>query len=255
MSKTNAVIFKNVSKQYLFGSDYYPSLRDWVASFFSREFFRGKKSFYALRNISFSIKQGESVGFIGLNGAGKSTILKLISKVIVPTSGTVRTNGKIAGLLELGAGFHPELTGRENIFFQGTILGMNKEEIAEYTDAIIAFAGLGDFIDSPVKHFSSGMYARLGFSIAVHLDPDILLIDEVLAVGDAEFREKCYKRINQFCENAHKTVVLVGHSLSMIERFCHRAYWLNQGEIIAEGKPKKIIKKYLDSLKKEANKK
>lgn len=240
-----AVAFHHVSKRYLTGSKYYPSLRDWVATFFSREFFKGKQSFYALHGLNFTVRKGEVVGFIGPNGSGKSTILRLISRVTLPTSGSIETNGKIAGLLELGAGFHPELTGRENIFFQGSILGMDKSEIAERTHDIIAFAALGEFIDSPIKHFSSGMYARLGFSVAIHLNPDVLLIDEVLAVGDAQFREKCYSRIEQFCENTTKSVILVSHSLPMLDRLCQRLYWIDKGEIVDEGLPKEIISKYL----------
>lgn len=250
MSKDGvAVEFRQVSKRYLTGAKYYPSLRDWVTTFFSREFFKGKKSFYALRNISFAVKQGESVGFIGPNGAGKSTILKLISKVTMPTSGSILTNGKIAGLLELGAGFHPELTGRENIFFQGAILGMSQEEIVERTDNIISFADLGEFINSPIKHFSSGMYARLGFSVAIHLDPDILLIDEILAVGDAEFREKCYAIIERFCQDTNKSIILVSHDLPMLKRLCQRLYWIDKGEIIDKGSPRTVISNYLNHTK------
>lgn len=241
-----AISFKSVSKQYLTGERYYPSLRDWISTFFSKEFFKGKKTFYALKNVSFTIRKGETVGFIGQNGAGKSTILKLISKVSAPTSGSIIRQGKIAGLLELGAGFHPELTGRENIFFQGAILGMTKVEIAERTANIIDFAGLGEFIDSPVKHFSSGMYARLGFSIAIHLDPDILLIDEVLAVGDIQFQEKCFSKIDDFCHNREKAVVIVSHNLSMVKRLCQRVFLLKNGEVISEGKPRKIFALYRD---------
>jgi ABC-type polysaccharide/polyol phosphate transport system ATPase subunit len=240
-----AVAFNQVSKKYLVGEKYYPSLRDWVATFFSKEFFKGKKSFYALKDLSFEVRKGESVGFIGPNGAGKSTILKLISRITVPTSGEIGVNGKVAGLLELGAGFHPELTGRENIYFQGAILGMDKRQIEELMGKIIRFSGLRSFIDSPVKHYSSGMHARLGFSVAIHLDPEILLIDEVLAVGDAEFRKKCHKRIESFFKDGNKTVILVAHNLGMIEKLCQRAYWLDRGKLVEVGEPGEVIGRYL----------
>lgn len=240
-----AVAFQRVSKRYLTGERYYPSLRDWVATCFSREFFRGRQSFYALRDLTFAVYEGESVGFIGVNGSGKSTVLKLISKVTKPSSGTISVHGQVTGLLELGAGFHPELTGRENIFFQGTILGMSKHQIAERTDAIIDFAGLEEFIDAPVKHYSSGMYARLGFSIAIHLEPQILLIDEVLVVGDAAFIKKCYTRIEEFCTNATRAVIIVSHNLGMLKRLCKRLYLLDKGHLIAEGEPAEIVRYYL----------
>lgn len=243
-SNSSAILFKNVSKKYLIGEQYYPSLRDWVSTFFSREFFEGKKSFYALRDFNLSIAPGKSVGIIGPNGAGKSTILKLISRVIIPTSGSIETKGKIAGLLELGAGFHPELTGRENIFFQGAILGMSKAEIEKQTSDIIAFSGLGEFIDSPIKHFSSGMYARLGFSVAVHLNPDILLIDEILAVGDLAFYNKCVTFMKEFCRDPRRTVVFVTHSLSSIRDICDEVLWIENGTLYRKGDVKKITKEY-----------
>lgn len=249
VQNTVAVAFKNVSKKYLTGEKYYPSLRDWVATFFSREFFKGKKSFFALKDLTFSIRRGESIGFIGPNGAGKSTILQLISRVISPTSGQIDAHGRVAGLLELGAGFHPELTGRENIFFQGTIMGMRRQEIEDRAEDIIAFADLGEFIDSPVKHFSSGMYARLGFAVAIHVNPDVLLVDEILSVGDAAFQEKCYSTIEKLCHRGDITVVMVSHNLPILERLCQRLYFLDKGKVIASGEPKKIIRLYLDREK------
>ncbi|OGY21984.1 MAG: hypothetical protein A3A65_02990 [Candidatus Chisholmbacteria bacterium RIFCSPLOWO2_01_FULL_49_14] len=245
MMDNTAVSFSHISKQFLIGPKYYPSLRDWVVTFFSREFFRGKQSFYALQDLTFTIRKGESVGFIGPNGAGKSTILKLIARVSLPTSGVLRVNGKVAGLLELGAGFHPELTGRENIYFKGTILGMSKSVISEKMQTIIDFADLGQFIDSPIKLFSSGMYARLGFSVAIHLNPEILLIDEILSVGDASFVEKCYRKIEEFCEDKDRTTIIVSHNLGMLKRLCHRLFLLEQGRIVAEGQPKRIVDTYL----------
>ena len=189
------------------------------------------------------------VGFIGRNGAGKSTLLKLISKVTFPTSGKLTTNGKVAGLLELGAGFHPELTGRENIFFQAAILGMPKKEIRLKEKEMIAFSELGEFIDTPVKYYSSGMYARLGFSVAIYLNPDILLIDEILSVGDASFQDKCIGRIKEFCRSKHKTVIIVSHSFGYLTELCHRIVWLESGAIALEGKPQPVINAYLRSVK------
>lgn len=249
MKNQRAILFNDVSKRYLIGPKYYPSLREWIASFFSKEFFKGKDSFYALRKLNISIDKGESVGLVGPNGAGKTTILKLISKVTAPTSGEIVVDGRVAGLLELGAGFHPELTGRENILFQGTVLGMSRQEIEDKTDDIISFAGLGEFINSPIKQFSSGMHARLGFSIAIHLQPDILLIDEVLAVGDQGFREKSYRKIESFCKDSEKTIVIASHSLPMITRLCERVFWIDKGAIVQDGKPKSVLERYTKNLK------
>ncbi len=246
-----AVEFDHVSKKFLIGPNYYPSLREWVATFFSREYFIGKESFYALKDLTFRIKKGESVGFIGPNGAGKSTILKLIARVTAATEGEIRISGKVTGLLELGAGFHPELTGRENVFFKGTILGMSKKEIEKRMDDIVSFADLGQFIDTPIKLFSSGMYARLGFAVAIHLDPEIFIIDEILSVGDASFVEKCYRRIEEFCQDPQRTTIIVSHNLGMLKRLCTRLYLLEKGQVIAEGNPKTIIKQYLHSIPNE----
>jgi len=241
---TTAISFSNVSKKFLTGKKYYPSLRDWIGTFFSKKFFKGKKSFKALNNVSIEIRKGESVGIIGPNGAGKSTILKLISKVTIPTSGEIKVNGSVAGLLELGAGFHPELTGRENIWFNATILGMKRNEIEQKIDKIIDFSELGKFIESPVKHYSSGMYARLGFSIASHVEPDILLVDEILSVGDEQFRKKSIEKIQKLAKSGKMTLVFVSHSLPYLQKLCDRLILLDKGKVIAEGKSNKIITLY-----------
>lgn len=239
-----SIEFVNVTKTFYKGQNYLPSLRDWFTRLIS-----GKKvtyeKFKAIKNISLSIDAGETVGFVGSNGAGKSTFLKLVSKVTRPTTGEIRTKGKIAGLLELGAGFHLELTGRENIVFKGMLLGNNQKMMEEKFDEIVKFSGLKSFIDMPVKNYSSGMFARLGFSIAIHVDPDILLIDEVLSVGDESFRKKCFSRIKNFCKDKNKTVVFVSHNLAAAEDLCDRVIWLDKGRVMTEGRSKEVIKKYL----------
>jgi ABC-type polysaccharide/polyol phosphate transport system ATPase subunit len=202
-----------------------------------------ERDFWALKNISFEIKQGESVGFIGRNGAGKSTILKLLAGVTKPSNGTMEVNGRVAALIEVGAGFHPELTGRENIYLNGSILGMKKVEIEHQFDSIVAYAELEDFIDTPVKHYSSGMYVRLGFAIAAHTNPDIFLIDEVLAVGDESFQKKCLATLEAHKE-AGKTMILVTHSLDKVEEVCGRCVYMNQGEVGYDGDPVPAIKQY-----------
>jgi lipopolysaccharide transport system ATP-binding protein len=201
------------------------------------------EDFWALRDVSFAVERGEVLGIIGHNGAGKSTILKLLSSITSPTTGRIRINGRLSALIEVGSGFHPELTGRENIFLNGAILGMRRNEIAAKLDSIADFAGIRHFLDVPVKRFSSGMYVRLGFSIAAHLDPDILLLDEVLAVGDASFQEKCLRRIAEL-RQAGKTIVFISHDLSAVERICSRVILMRQGEIVRSGTPAEVIAEY-----------
>lgn len=244
-----AVVFKHLSKKYKKGSKVGLNLRDWLNFLFYRDFTVKSEVFFAVKNLSMTIEEGEVVGFIGRNGAGKSTLLKLASKVTFPTTGVVLTKGKVAGLLELGAGFHPELTGRENIFFQAAILGMTKAEIRAKEPEMIAFSELGDFIDTPVKYYSSGMYARLGFSVAIHLEPDILLIDEILSVGDAAFQDKCISSIKQFCRNRKKTVIIVSHNFGYLTELCNRIVWLESGEVAMQGKPQRVIESYLRSAR------
>jgi lipopolysaccharide transport system ATP-binding protein len=202
-----------------------------------------KEVFWALKNINLEVKAGEVIGIIGPNGAGKSTLLKILSRITPPTEGEAVIRGKLASLLEVGTGFHAELTGRENIFLNGSILGMTRREIAEKFDDIVAFAGIEKFLDTPVKHYSSGMYVRLAFAVAAHLDPDILIVDEVLAVGDLRFRQKCMEKMGEI-KNSGKTIIFVSHDLSSIRALCSRVVLLSQGEITHVGETEKIIKIY-----------
>jgi len=204
---------------------------------------RRSDEFWALQDVSFHVARGETLGIIGHNGAGKSTILKLLSGVTTPTSGEMRIQGRLSALIEVGSGFHPELTGRENVFLSGSILGMRRREIAAKLERIIDFAGVREFIDTPVKHYSSGMYVRLGFSIAAHLEPDILLLDEVLAVGDAAFQVKCLDRINELHRQG-RTIVFISHDLASVERLCGRVLLLSHGRIIANGSARDVIEEY-----------
>ena len=204
---------------------------------------RVNEGFEALKGVSFDVETGRAVGIIGRNGSGKSTLLKLIAGIGKPTMGKVRVNGRISALIELGAGFHPEISGRENIFINGMMLGLSRREVASQLDAIVAFAELEDFIDAPVKTYSSGMYMRLGFSVAIHVDPDILLVDEVLAVGDEAFTHKCLDKFSEFRRRG-KTIVLVTHSLDLIERLCDEAIWLDQGLVKAQGNPRRVVDAY-----------
>lgn len=200
--------------------------------------------FWALRDINFTINQGQTVGVIGPNGSGKSSLLGLIAQTMVPTAGAVRTTGRISALLELGAGFHPELSGRENIYLSAAILGIAREDVRRRFDHIVDFAGLRDFIDMPVKHYSSGMYVRLAFSVAVEMNPDILLIDEVLAVGDMSFQMKCLDRIRQF-QKKGKTILFVSHALETVEEFCSDVLLIHEGRLIMQGNPSDVIFSYL----------
>ncbi len=202
---------------------------------------------HALRDVSFTIPKGQSVGIIGGNGAGKSTLLKLMARVSSPTTGTIEVIGRLVPLIELGAGFHPELSGRENIFLNGIILGLREEEVAARFEDIVAFAELNQFIDMPVKHYSSGMFMRLAFSIAVSMDPDVLLVDEVLSVGDITFQEKCIARMHSFREKG-VTIILVSHSPDLIRSFCERTIVLHQGSIIHDGETNAGLEVYRKSL-------
>lgn len=207
---------------------------------------RNKKSevFTALKNINLTIKKGETVGLVGINGSGKSTLLKLMTKIIYPTQGKIITNGKLTSLLELGAGFHPDFTGRENIYFNAAIFGLTKKEINNRINEIIEFSELGEFIDNPIRTYSSGMYMRLAFSIAINVDAEILLIDEILAVGDQHFQEKCFKKLEELKES-DKTIVIVSHDLNHIESLCNRAVWIDEGGLAMDGEPKKVLSEYL----------
>ena len=215
-----------------------------AASLLSRLWSRaGWQEFWALRDVSFEVKRGEAVGIIGHNGAGKSTILKLLSSITAPSRGQITVNGRLAALIEVAAGFHPELTGRENVYLNGALLGMTRGEISAKMASIVEFAGVAAFIDTPVKRYSSGMNLRLGFAISAHLDPDILLLDEVLAVGDASFQSKCLKRIDQL-KRSGTTIIFVSHNLGAVEGLCDRVLLLRGGQIAASGPPRQVIAEY-----------
>ena len=201
-----------------------------------------------LKNINLQIKRGEVVGLIGVNGSGKSTLLKLMTKIIYPTKGQVETQGKLTSLLELGAGFHPDFSGRENIYFNASIFGLTRKEIDERLNQIIEFSELGNFIDNPVRTYSSGMYMRLAFSVAINVDAEILLIDEILSVGDEHFQEKCFKKLEEL-KSEGKTIVFVTHGMGSVKRFCTRAIWLHQGVIKKDGEVDEVIKEYVEGTK------
>ena len=205
------------------------------------------ETFPALTGVSFSVPRGSTYGVIGRNGSGKSTALKVVAGITKPTSGTVRVTGRISALIELGAGFHPEISGRENVYINGIMLGLSKRQVQDRFDDIVDFAELRDFIDAPVKTYSSGMYMRLGFAVAIHVDPDVLLIDEVLAVGDEGFTHKCLDKFSEFRRRG-KTILLVTHSLNLVERFCDEAIWLDGGRGLAHGDPKRVVGAYLTSV-------
>jgi len=205
------------------------------------------ESIWALRDVSFDADEGEVIGIVGRNGAGKSTLLKILSRITYPTSGEVSVNGRVASLLEVGTGFHDELTGRENIYLNGSILGMRKREVEERFDAIVDFSGVEQFIDTPIKHYSSGMRLRLGFAVAAHLEPDVLIVDEVLAVGDAGFQKKCIQAMEGL-RNSGRTVLFVSHNLAAVENLCSRGIWIDAGKIRMDGAAKDVIASYMGSF-------
>ncbi len=205
-----------------------------------------KEEFWALRGVDFSIDQGEVIGIIGANGAGKSTLLKILTGITPPTEGEVVMRGRVASLLEVGTGFHPELTGRENIFLNGAILGMTRKEIAKKFDDIVEFAGVTQFLDTPVKYYSSGMYVRLAFSVAAHMEPDILLVDEVLAVGDAEFQKKCLGKMEEVTKKSGRTILFISHNMGAIQNLCKKTIFLKKGRIEMFGKTDDVIRAYLE---------
>ncbi len=238
------VVFDGVSKRFILRHERSRSFQEAFVNIWNRRN-RSREEFWALKDVSFNVEKGGSIGLIGENGSGKSTALKLITRIIDPTRGKVRVQGKIAALLELGAGFHPDLTGRENIFLNGSILGMTRREMTDRFPEIVEFAELEAFIDTPIKHYSSGMYARLGFSVAISVEPDILVIDEVLAVGDEAFQRKCLDKIREI-KDAGKTIILVSHSLQMVKDLCAQAVWLNGGVVRAQGDSVKVVDQYLE---------
>jgi len=239
----SVIRFENVSKKFNLHHERARSFQELALSLFRRDN-GSREEFWALRDVGFAVEQGETVGLIGPNGAGKSTALKLISRIIEPTSGRIEVNGRVGALLELGAGFHPDLSGRENVYLNGSILGLSRAQIRSRMDDIVAFAELERFIDVPVKHYSSGMYVRLGFSVAVHTDPEILLVDEVLAVGDASFQRKCLERIDEM-RSEGVTILFVSHSSEKVRAICSRALWLDDGQLVADGSAEAVVARYL----------
>lgn len=247
---TAAIEFDHVSKRFTIQRGQPRSFQEIAVNLFRRNNHR-REEFWTLRDVSFTVQPGETVGIIGPNGVGKSTVLKLISRIIHPTSGRITTHGRIGALLELGAGFHPDLTGRENIYLNGSIMGMSRAEIERNLNKIIEFADIGQFIDIPVKCYSSGMYVRLAFSIAVHTAPQILLVDEVLAVGDAAFQHKCMGRIAGL-RRAGVTIILVSHDLGTVQSLCKRAIWLEGGHIQMDGPSTNVAMAYLNHVTQKA---
>jgi ABC-type polysaccharide/polyol phosphate transport system ATPase subunit len=245
---TTAIELAEVSKIYRrYGGRQFATLKSALLQRSILRDLQPRDTFPALNNVSFKVAKGSTFGVMGRNGSGKSTALKLVAGITKPTSGTVRVDGRISALIELGAGFHPEISGRENVFINGIMLGLSKREIQERFDEIVDFAELREFIDAPVKTYSSGMYMRLGFAVAINVDPDVLLVDEVLAVGDEGFTHKCLDKFGEFRRRG-KTILLVTHSLNLIERFCDDAVWLDGGEKLAEGDPKRVIGAYLTAV-------
>ena len=260
-----AIRVENVSKQYQIGrSNTQDTLRESLTNAVSRPVqqirsrLKGERlaahveSFNALDDVSFEVREGEVLGLIGRNGAGKSTLLKILSRITEPTTGRVEMYGRVGSLLEVGTGFHPELTGRENIFLNGAILGMTRAEITRKFDEIVAFSEIGKFLDTPVKRYSSGMYVRLAFAVAAHLEPEILLVDEVLAVGDAQFQRKCVKKMSSVAKEG-RTVLFVSHNLAMVQALCGRGILLKEGSIVTDAGMKNVVSRYLESLEADAS--
>lgn len=243
-----ALEFRNVSKKFRRGEGH-DSLRDLIPGLLKKGFGnRGTtglegKEFWALKDVSFQVRKGEALGIVGPNGSGKSTTLKILSGILKPTSGTMQVTGRLSALIEVGAGFHPDLTGRENIFLNGAILGMGRSEVQSKLEAIIDFSGISEFIDTPVKRYSSGMHARLGFSIAAHVEPEILLVDEVLSVGDYTFQGQCIQKMNEILKSG-TTVIFVSHNMESVLSLCDRAILLVKGEVAREGEPTEVIAEY-----------
>ena len=239
----NAIEVNNVCKRFKIYHDKAYTLKDRIL-FWHRNRYEVK---WVLENISFNVKKGESLGIIGKNGSGKSTLLKILTKIIYPDKGSIKMNGRVAGLLELGAGFHPDLSGRDNVYINASIFGLSKKEIDKKFQEIVDFAELNEFIDNPVRTYSSGMYIRLAFAVAVNIHTDILLIDEILAVGDISFQEKCLNKLEEI-KQAGVTIVIVSHSLEQIERFCDRSMWIECGQIASLGKCEVVHKKYKEFM-------
>lgn len=247
VDKKNAIEVKNVSKSFRVYYDKGSQLKERIL-FRSRNQYESRQ---VLNDVSFDVEQGEAIGLIGHNGCGKSTTLKLLSRIIYPDSGSIEMCGRVSSLIELGAGFHPDMSGRENIYTNAAIFGLTKKEIDERVEDIIDFSELEEFIDNPVRTYSSGMYMRLAFSVAINVDADILLIDEILAVGDITFQSKCFDKLREIKANG-TTIVIVSHSLGQIEQICDRSIWINQGKIVEDGRPRDVDPKYLDYMSKKS---
>ena len=246
-----AISLVNVSKLYRrYGGRQFATLKSALLSGDLVKKLRPEETFQALNDVSFDVPRGQTLGVIGRNGSGKSTALKLVAGITKPTSGTVKVQGRVSALIELGAGFHPEISGRENVFINGVMLGMSKREIQQRFDEIVEFAEMREFIDAPVKTYSSGMYMRLGFAVAIHVDPDVLLVDEVLAVGDEGFTHKCLDKFAEF-KRRNKTILFVTHSLGMVERFCDEAVWLDAGRKRAQGDPTRVVGAYVTDVERQ----
>jgi ABC-type polysaccharide/polyol phosphate transport system ATPase subunit len=248
---TPAIELVNVTKVYRrYGGRQFATLKSALLQRSILRDLNPHETFMALNGVSCQVRQGQTLGVIGRNGSGKSTALKLVAGITKPTGGTVKVRGRISALIELGAGFHPEISGRENVFINGIMLGLTRREIQQRFDEIVEFAELREFIDAPVKTYSSGMYMRLGFAVAIHVDPDVLLVDEVLAVGDEAFTHKCLDKFAEF-KRRNKTILLVTHSLGLVERFCDEALWLDHGEKRGQGDPKRIIGAYMTDVERQ----
>ncbi len=242
MDSNLAIKVTSLSKKYFMGTQKKDNFRSSLQTMFSYKN-QKKEQFYALRNINFEIRKGDVVGIIGKNGAGKSTLLKILSQITKPTEGKFEINGRIASLLEVGTGFHPELTGRENVYLNGTLLGMSRQEVKVKFDEIVDFSGVEKFIDTPVKHYSSGMYVRLAFAVAAHLEPEILIIDEVLAVGDAEFQKKCLGKMQDVAQQG-RTVIFVSHNMPSVKALCNKGIVMQKGELVFNGEIQDAIDFY-----------
>jgi len=248
-SSSIAIRLDNVTQRFRVIQERPDTMRELFSKFFRHQ--SSYHDFDAVKNASFEVPRGQMLGLIGRNGSGKSTLLKIVAGVYRPTAGTVEVKGSLAPLIELGAGFHHELTGRENILLNGLLMGYSKREMQEREQRIVEFAEIGDFIDAPVKQYSSGMYMRLAFSVATEIDPDILLLDEILGVGDAPFQQKCFERIGNF-RKAGKTILFVSHSMGQVSEHCDRAMFIEQGSIMADGPPDEVIEAYKNSFVPEA---
>ena len=243
MDKQIAIKISNLSKKYKLFDNRIDRVKEALHPFKKKY----HCDFYALTDINLEIKKGETFGIIGKNGSGKSTLLQLIAGVLAPTTGTIQVNGKISALLELGSGFNPEFTGRDNVYMQGAVQGFSREEINKKFDEILKFADIGNFLDQPYKTYSSGMMMRLAFSVAINIDPDILIVDEALSVGDMRFQMKCIRKMNSFKEN-NKTILFVSHDPGTVNNFCDRAVWLNDGKAVICGETEAVTKRYFSFM-------